>query len=82
MQGTTFWNSPNEGATNESGFTALPGGLRIINEFLQIGNQAWFVSSQVISGWVGVFIVTYNEIVFNYGADTYTSAFSVRCIKN
>lgn len=26
--GTTHWNSPNTGATNETGFTALPGGVR------------------------------------------------------
>jgi uncharacterized protein (TIGR02145 family) len=25
--GTNHWNSPNTGATNESGFTSLPGGL-------------------------------------------------------
>jgi uncharacterized protein (TIGR02145 family) len=26
--GTTLWNNPNTGATNESGFSALPGGYR------------------------------------------------------
>ena len=26
--GTTYWNNPNEGATNSSGFTARPGGYR------------------------------------------------------
>ncbi len=26
--GTTHWDAPNTGATNESGFTALPGGYR------------------------------------------------------
>lgn len=29
--GTTHWNSPNTGATNETGFTALPGGFRYEN---------------------------------------------------
>jgi uncharacterized protein (TIGR02145 family) len=27
-RGTAYWKSPNEGATNESGFSALPGGYR------------------------------------------------------
>jgi len=29
--GTAHWASPNTGATNESGFTALPGGFRYLN---------------------------------------------------
>jgi uncharacterized protein (TIGR02145 family) len=34
--GTKHWNSPNDG-TNESGFTALPGGNHWSNKFLGIG---------------------------------------------
>jgi uncharacterized protein (TIGR02145 family) len=45
--GTTHWNSPNEGATNESGFTALPGGYRTYGagHFVTMGNLAYFWSS-------------------------------------
>lgn len=44
--GTTHWNSPNEGATNESGFTALPGGYRDgVGDFGNMGGAANFWSS-------------------------------------
>jgi len=35
--GTTHWYGPNTGATNESGFTALPGGERYNGSFQNIG---------------------------------------------
>ncbi len=46
--GTTHWNSPNTGATNESSFTALPGGQRSYNgAFLDIGyNGYWWSSTE------------------------------------
>jgi uncharacterized protein (TIGR02145 family) len=31
--GTTHWDTPNTGATNETGFTALPGGYRNISTY-------------------------------------------------
>jgi uncharacterized protein (TIGR02145 family) len=37
--GTTYWNSPNTGATNESGFSALPSGFRGYGTFFIIGDH-------------------------------------------
>lgn len=46
--GTTHWDSPNSGATNASGFTALPGGLRDTDDmfdYMGMGAVAYFWSS-------------------------------------
>jgi len=44
--GTTHWESPNEGATNESGFSALPGGYRYYTGyFYYLGSHALFWSA-------------------------------------
>jgi uncharacterized protein (TIGR02145 family) len=45
--GITHWITPNLGATNTSGFTALPGGLRTnIGEYSQIGGGGfWWTST-------------------------------------
>ena len=45
--GTIHWNSPNTGATNSSGFTALPGGFRddLLWPFYNFGTGAYFWSS-------------------------------------
>jgi uncharacterized protein (TIGR02145 family) len=45
--GTFYWNSPNTGATNESGFSALPGGIRHSDDgnFNSMGRFATFWSS-------------------------------------
>jgi uncharacterized protein (TIGR02145 family) len=44
--GTSHWESPNEGATNSSGFTALPGGIRQhTGVFSSLGyNGFWWTS--------------------------------------
>jgi len=45
--GTDHWASPNTGATNESGFTALPGGFRHSSGFfygIQTNNLLWSAS--------------------------------------
>ncbi|MBK8501334.1 MAG: fibrobacter succinogenes major paralogous domain-containing protein [Saprospiraceae bacterium] len=44
--GTAHWNSPNQGATNSSGFTGLPGGFRLSDgSFSSLGSIAFLWSS-------------------------------------
>jgi uncharacterized protein (TIGR02145 family) len=48
-EGTEYWNEPNTGATNSSGFTALPSGWRsnLDGSFAWLGQRAgWFVINQ------------------------------------
>ena len=49
--GTTHWSSPNTGATNSSGFTALPG-LRVFSNggYSTIGSAAYWWSSTEYAG--------------------------------
>jgi len=82
--GTAHWKTTNDGATNESGFTALPGGLRSENdEFYQIGIMAIFWSS---TNWSythasGLALLnSYSGVL--QGGYTKQMGFSVRCIKD
>ncbi len=44
--GTAHWRSPNTGATNSTGFTALPGGTRsAFGHFTALGHSAFFWTS-------------------------------------
>jgi uncharacterized protein (TIGR02145 family) len=50
--GTAHWTSPNTGATNETGFTALPGGYRHdYGTFYDLGYYAYFWSSTEFSSF-------------------------------
>jgi uncharacterized protein (TIGR02145 family) len=83
-QGTAHWLSPNTAATNDSGFTALPGGIRLHDgPFAGLGtvaywwtatgnvtNDAWYVRIDNLTGEAHMNIV-YQQ-----------PGFSVRCVKN
>ena len=83
--GTTHWNSPNTGATNESGFSALPGGYRNSDDgtFYGIGNSGYWWSATEYSSnsaWYRDLDFQSSGIVrHGYGKQF---GFSVRCVRD
>ena len=82
--GTIHWKSPNAGATNESGFTGLPGGNRTANAiFYDVGNFGYWWSSTESDGISSLLrYLNYNYSTFNNVSYDKRSGFSVRCLKD
>jgi uncharacterized protein (TIGR02145 family) len=82
--GTTHWASPNTGATNETGFTALPGGYRTNNgTFGVIGYLGhWWSATEYNDTYAWYRLMYYNN------SNVYRSyyykevGFSVRCLRD
>jgi uncharacterized protein (TIGR02145 family) len=82
--GTVQWVGPNTGATNETGFTALPGGFRYyVGAFSSVGYEGnWWSSTGtsapfawprgIINNSGNVYIPTFSK----------RSGFSVRCLRD
>ena len=82
--GTGLWFSPNTGATNESGFSAIPAGMLIGNStFFNIGpNGNWWSSSEdnTFTAWYWAMYYLYSNVNRNwYNKST---GLSVRCLKD
>jgi uncharacterized protein (TIGR02145 family) len=80
--GLTNWQSPNEGATNETGFTALPGGYRYIDgSFSNLGYKGvWWSNSEKPSNSAYA-LFTYAEGTQLHGEpNDKRIGFSIRCI--
>jgi len=80
------WDSPNEGATNSSGFTALPGGLRLDDGgyFNTVASNGYWWSSSVSSGsnaWSRDLSSYGYSGILRYGYNR-TYGFSVRCCRD
>ncbi|OVE79450.1 hypothetical protein BVY01_02480 [bacterium I07] len=82
--GTLHWKSPNTGATNASGFSALPGGYRFSHGSLgNVGYYASFWSSTVYtddSAWRRKLIYDGSEVNRTHNYKHY--GFSVRCVRD
>ena len=82
--GTAYWNSPNTGATNESSFSALPGGVRMSNgSFNAVRSNAYLWSHSASSGseaWIRT--LSTNDGNVNRFAYPKSGGAYIRCIRD
>ena len=84
--GLVHWNSPNKGATNESGFNALPAGWRDVftgDSFKEFGfSEYWWSSTEVYPANGSYMAIYYHSgAIYRNNYDKKTG-FSVRCLKD
>ena len=83
--GTNHWIAPNTGATNESGFTALPAGMHDFTGIFQwLGDHCAFSTStgDLSQYEVSGIVLKTTESKMTIGGFHPDDALSVRCVKN
>jgi uncharacterized protein (TIGR02145 family) len=84
LKTTNLWQAPNAGATNSSGFSAVPGGYRSsAGAFLELNASGFYWTSSEYdptSGWFRKMFSAYPNSN-RYGTSK-KSGFSVRCLKD
>ncbi len=82
--GESHWNAPNAGATNSTGFSAMPAGSYDEGEFYAAGSitDFWSATNDAIDAYLRV--LSYNDMrIRRINGNTNTSfARSVRCIRD
>ena len=83
--GTTHWLSPNTGATNETGFNAVPGGYRKYSgSYLWVGELGYWWSATehaYLDAYYRGLFYNYSSIYAGY-TNVKVSGQSVRCLKD
>jgi uncharacterized protein (TIGR02145 family) len=82
LKSTTGWFSPNTGATNITGFSALPSGRRETFTFGNVGKNAYFWTSEQGSGEGLNRTLYYNFSDISAGYFNRSSGYSVRCVRD
>lgn len=83
--GTSHWQSPNNDATNATGFTALPGGFRFSGKFDYLGKRgAWWTSTELQEDPTSLYIVwmRYDDVTLTPSTSYKENGLSVRCVKD
>lgn len=83
-EGTQYWRSPNTDASNESGFSGLPGGSRgHYGSYLFIENDGrWWSSTEDGTSYAWYRYLGYDHASANRYSNNKTSALSVRCVRD
>lgn len=84
--GTTYWNSPNTGASDYYGFNALPGGYRAPTYFAALKSTAFFLTS-TLNSYQGNYRIQLSSssqsILTGYSVSNSTKyGGSIRCLKD
>ena len=82
--GLGHWNSPNTGATNESGFTGLPAGIRWTSDFSNSirYNGTWWSSSEYNTSEAWYRGLYWDRSTICRAPDPKTFGFAVRCVQD
>ena len=82
--GTGLWLSPNDGATNESGYTAVPAGDRNNGgTFGDVGGFGYWWSSTedyTNTAWYQYMLYSFSYLGSSFGSKV--GGFSVRCLRD
>jgi len=80
----TYWTSPNTGATNSTGFSALPGGSRSDEaSFYDAGNSgSWWSATATDTLSAHNYGLSYNYASLNKGSSFKSCDYSIRLVKD
>ncbi len=84
LKSTSWWKTPNTGATNSSGFNAFPGGYRYFDgPYNDIGsNGFWWSSTETSSLYAWFRKLGYNNSNVLRDVNVKQYGFSVRCVRD
>lgn len=83
--GTNYWSSPNDGANNETGFSALPSGNRdLAGDYIGLHSNCiwWSATEEDVSTYAWRVYLDYSFRNADRGVGYKRGGFSVRCLKN
>ena len=82
--GTGLWQSPNKSTSNETNFSALPGGLRDqYGVYLDVNKDGnWWSSTELSSNIALAFNLFYGHNILFKNKNSKQNGFSIRCIKD